>query len=158
MYFPTLTGATLDHGPLIIPYGLAGEFNLLLMAFSPAQQFELNSWLPHLDKAMRLYPHLGFHVLATLPELDEGYQKSIHTNLQEEVREPLLRPAMVSLFVDKARLFQALDIPHDRTTYLLLIEREGEIHWRTQGYATSDKRHHLWMTLDRLLTQQASDR
>jgi hypothetical protein len=54
------------------------------------------------------------------------------------------RERTITLYLDKEGFKSALDIPNENDIYLLLVEQNGNILWRTTGEYTEDKASELF--------------
>lgn len=148
MIFPTVQGRSVAGDSYIIPFELEGEFNLLLLAFEPSHQFLLNTWIGALDELKEKYPRFHFYELATLPNYNELERDLIDESMQQAVIDPKLREIVISIYVDKFRFEELLQIPNELTIYALLVDHSGNILWRSQGRMTSEKIDALRTKLD----------
>ncbi|MBC8100836.1 MAG: hypothetical protein H7Y11_15460 [Armatimonadetes bacterium] len=154
MIFPTVGGENLSGQTYILPYGLEGEFNLLMIAFEPAQQFLVRTWLPLLGQLADQYTHFRYYQLPTLNRFGEDRRTFIDQAMRRGISDPNLRDQVITLYLDKAAFCQTLNIRGESTIYLLLIDHEGIIHWRTEGIATQHKKDDLATTVERLFQNQ----
>jgi hypothetical protein len=49
------------------------------------------------------------------------------------------RERTITLYLNKKTFRKELDIPDEKTIYILLINKKGEVIWRTQGRFTNEK-------------------
>lgn len=148
MIFPTVQGTNVAGESYIIPFELEGEFNLLLLGFEPSHQYLLNTWVSALDSLESKYPRFRYYELATLPNYDEHERELIEASMQQAVLEPRMREIIISVFVDKVRFAELLQLPNELTIYVLLVDHSGNVIWRSQGRMTTEKISALRMKLD----------
>lgn len=156
-FFPTVTGENLVGDNFTLPFSLEGEFNVLLLAFNPSQYIELRSWGPVLDQAIHQYENLRYYELPTLDEYNEDQYRLLMQNMRQGVTDPTMREIVITLCVDKRHFLETLEIDSELTITVLLIDREGEIYWRTQGYASFIKQAQLRVALNRYVQVPQSD-
>ena len=55
------------------------------------------------------------------------------------IPDPAARARTITLYLDKERFRQALGLPDEEHIYLLLIDRDGRVHWQTRGPYSPEK-------------------
>ncbi len=134
--FPPLTAYNLNKQKVILPGGMAGKIDLLLISFAPEQHRDAESWLAaaqalqHMDFQFRYYE---------LPV--EGRENFVFrwwdtSSLRSDENDPELWPWIVPLFVDRGKLMRDLEIPNAKQVVALLVDRQGRILWRASGPMT----------------------
>jgi hypothetical protein len=150
MNFPTVSGATLSGREFTIPYGLEGEYNLVMIAFEPAQQFLLRTWLPFLAQMTEQYESFRYYELPTLGNLNEDQRMFIDQGMRRSINDPAIWDIVITLYLDKNTFRKVLDMRGESTIYLFLIDHEGVILWRSEGIATQLKKDDLTRTLQKI--------
>jgi len=150
MIFPTVSGTALSGQLHTLPFSLRGEFNIVVLAFEVVHQLLVQTWMSALEDLQDLYPRLAFYEVPTLWPYSEEQRLIIDMGMRQAVANPLLEDHVIPLYVDKGLFRQLLDLPTENTIYLLLIDREGEVFWRTTGELTQEKLESLIRTLDRV--------
>lgn len=150
MFFPTVSGASLSGREHTLPFSLEGEFNVVMLAFEPVHQMLLQSWLPALENLKVKYPRFAYYELPTLWDLDEEQRKMIDIGMRQAIPNPRMHDIVITLYVQKDTLLNLLDFPDESTIYVLLIDREGEILWRSDGVITPQKLESLTRLLDQV--------
>lgn len=148
--FPTVTGVTLEGKQVTLPTGLAGEFNLLVIAFQQRQRLQVDEWMEQLRPLCVLYPTLRAYELPTIQNLltiQKGYADAW---TRRGAANPVSCGTTIPLYVDINDFNRALDIPTVSTTYAMLVDREGEVLWRMQGSYDPLKLRSLVKTLNRV--------
>jgi hypothetical protein len=147
MIFPTVFGSNLSGQEYTVPYGLEGEFNVLLVAFEPSHQFQLQSWMPSLERLHDQYPRLWYYQLPTLWSYGDEQRSMIDAGMRRAITDPDAREIVITLYLDKTVFADLLGFTSEDVIYVLLVDREGEILWRTEGMCTVAKRDELEQTL-----------
>lgn len=150
MNFPTVSGTTLSGREFTIPYGLEGEYNLVMIAFEPAQQFLLRTWLPFLAQMGEQYESFRYYELPTLGNLNEDQRMFIDQGMRRSINDPAIWDIVITLYLDKNTFRKVLDMRGESTIYLFLIDHEGVILWRSEGIATQLKKDDLTRTLQKI--------
>ncbi len=150
MIFPTVSGTALSGQPHTLPFSLRGEFNVVVLAFEVVHQFMVQTWVTALEDLQDLYPRLAFYEAPTLWPYSEEQRLIIDMGMRQAIANPFMEDHVIPLYVDKGLFRQMLELPTENTIYLLLVDREGEVFWRTTGELTADKLENLIRTLDRV--------
>lgn len=150
MIFPTVHGENLSGRVYTVPFSLEGEYNLLMVAFEPSQQFLLRTWVPFLMQLVAQYRSFRYYELPTLGVVTQDQRQYIDHAMRRNILDPNIRDLVITLYVDKVAFCKALDLRSETTIYLFLIDHEGEILWRAEGIATPYKKEELTRTLLRL--------
>lgn len=133
MHFPEVVGSNLQGKKFRLPGDLAGDFNIILIAFQQHQQWDVNTWLPLLKRLRRQYPALHYYELPTIWTLPRLRQMMIDMGMRMGIPDRTTRETTITLYLDKAAFRDALDIPHEDTISVLLVDRAGRVLWRTMG-------------------------
>ncbi|HVO42532.1 MAG TPA: hypothetical protein VMT34_07910 [Aggregatilineales bacterium] len=136
MFFPTVTGSNLEDREFVLPYGLDGEYNVLMLAFEPTHQSALRSWLPTLDHLAEEYTDFRYYEVAVLWDLPPLQRLFVDNGMRRAIQDEDLRARVITVYVDKAAFCNTLDLTDEERIYVLLIDREGQVLWRTDGAAT----------------------
>ena len=150
MMFPRVNGQNLHGKVFTLPFGLEGEFNLLVLAFHLAQQIQVQSWQPSLRSLCSQYETLCHYEVPVLADYDHQSRVFITMNMRQQITDPDQRHSVIMLYLDKSRFRHMLDLPDENSIYVLLVEREGEIVWRGEGFHTAAKSDDLRAALDTL--------
>lgn len=137
--FPVVTGVNLLREKVMLPEGLEGEKNVLLIAFQQWQQGLIDTWLPFLEEAERMTIGLRYYELPTIQKLGVLSRTFINEGMRAGIRDAATRARTITLYLDKEEFRSALGLPDESTIYLLLVDRQGRILWRAQGEFTPEK-------------------
>jgi hypothetical protein len=136
MFFPTVKGSNLVEREFVLPYSLEGEYNVVMLAFEPSHQYALRSWMPTLEFLAEEYPDFRFYqvaILADLPPMQRMFNDNV---LRRAVQDELTRSILITVYCDKSAFCEALGLPNEDTIYVMLLDHEGELLWRTEGSAS----------------------
>ncbi|MCU0496905.1 MAG: hypothetical protein MUF87_06090 [Anaerolineae bacterium] len=150
MFFPTVSGETLTGQEFTVPFGLAGELNLLLVGFDPKHLKAIRSWLAVLPEIKPHYPGFHYYHLALGSQLTQDQQMLFGLGMRHLLPEAELRELSITVFLDKALFCEWLTLPSQNTNQLFLVDREGGILWRCEGFLTPPKREDLYRILTHL--------
>jgi hypothetical protein len=133
MQFPEVRGANLLRQNLTLPGDFKGELNVLLIPFQRWQQRDVDTWIPFLQELESTHPEVRYYELPTIRELNVLARTFINEGMRAGIPDPIARERTVTLYVDKRAFRQALDLPSEARIYVLLIDRQGNVLWRTEG-------------------------
>jgi hypothetical protein len=131
--FPSVTGHDLNGRTLQLPKDLAGDVDLLFIAFVRGQQADVDTWKNFADAAQKNHPNLKVYevpVLARGISLMRGF---IDGGMRNAIKTDAARAATVTLYIDKEQFRHALDIPSEDRITVLLIKRDGTVLWKATG-------------------------
>lgn len=147
MQFPKVTGSNLDRQRVNLPQELEGEQNLVLVAFQQWQQAQVDTWIPFARQLEGSHAGLRYYELPTIQRLNILARTFINEGMRAGIRDAVARERTITLYLDKDRFREALQIPHEDEIYVLLIDREGQVLWRAEGVHTQEKGESLEATL-----------
>lgn len=139
VHFPTVSGNNLDRQALVFPRDFEGELNLLFVAFWQRQQLDVNTWLPFAEGVEAEYPAVVYYELPTIQEMPMLRRTFINEGMRAGIPSPKARERTVTLYLDKRAFVEAAGIETQDEIAVLLVNREGEIVWRTMGRFEEEK-------------------
>lgn len=131
--FPTLNGRSLEGKEFRIPLDLEGDLNLLLVAFKRSQQISINSWSSFIHDLKKTYFFIKSY---ELPVLSMGYlimRFMIDGGMKAGIPYRDVREHTITLYLKKSKFMKKLQIETDDQISLFLINKVGDILWRTTG-------------------------
>lgn len=138
MRFPTVEGSSLSGVQHRLPGTLAHDLNLLLVAFRQWQQKDVDTWVPVADDLASTVEGFGAY---ELPVISRGYRPFsgfIDGGMRSGIRDPAVRDATITLYIDRTSFMKALDIPGPDAIVPMLVTRDGAVLWRARGAASGD--------------------
>ena len=66
-------------------------------------------------------------------------QGFINSGMRGGIPDRLARERTITLYLDKDRFRQALDMPDEDHIYVLLLDQDGHVLWRERGVFSPDK-------------------
>ena len=142
--FPTISSFALDKTPILLPTGLEGRQNLLLLSWARNQGSQLDSWravsqaLQHTRMDFRVY-----RMPVNAPE-NSLFRWWDNASFRAAETDPELLHWSVPLYTDKAALHEAIALGNDEGAVVaLLVDRSGHILWKAQGASTDVTRNSL---------------
>jgi hypothetical protein len=142
-HFPTVSGSNLDRHRLTFPDDLAGELNVILIAFQQWQQAQVNTWLPLVRDIEARYRSVRHYELPTIERYPKLAQMFINEGMRAGIPDPLARERTVTLYLDKDGFRRALAMADEDDIYVLVVDRQGVVRWRSRGTLTEEKAQRL---------------
>ena len=131
--FPRVEGSNLEGDRFVLPADFGGEINVVLVAFKREQQHDVDTWMPSLKRIAEANPGLRVYELPTLGRRYRLMRSFIDGGMRSGIPDRAVRAATVTLYIDKSPFRRALGLPDEDRIYVLLVDREGRVHWRTDG-------------------------
>jgi hypothetical protein len=131
--FPKVSGANLEGRKFNLPADFEGELNLVLIPFQQWQQTWVNGWMPAAKSLMQKHPELRAYELPTLTQMSTLQRWWLDNGMRLGIPDKRTREMTITLYLDKPAFRKALNMPTENTIYALLVRRNGEIVWRSEG-------------------------
>jgi hypothetical protein len=141
--FPEVVGTNLNGQKFRLPGDFEGDLNLVFVAFQREQQLMVNTWLPTADVLESLHPRLKFYELPSISRMNPVARWFINTGMRSGIKDPNSRHKTITLFLDKEPFRKALDIPGEENIHIFLVNRQGQVAWRSEGPCDADKAKRL---------------
>lgn len=131
--FPDLKASNLEGREFNLPADFAGERNLVLIAFQREQQEQLDTWLKEMKRFQEVDPGFEYYELPTIEKLNPFMRWFIDTGMRRGIPDKNARARTITLYIDKKPFEESLQLPTEKTVYALLVDRKGNVLWRTEG-------------------------
>lgn len=141
--FPPLAAYNLNKQKVVLPGGMAGTTDLLLISFAAEQQKDLDSWLPAAQALQHTNFQFNYYELPVEGQENFVFRWWDTSSLKSDQNDPESWPWVAPLFVDRGKLMHQLNIPNAKQIVALLVDRQGRILWRASGAMTPEKRASL---------------
>jgi hypothetical protein len=139
MKFPSVSGSNLLRQKVSLPEGFKGELNIVCIAFQQWHQALVDSWVPLVEQITSSMPQVQFYELPTIYQMNVISRTFINEGMRAGIPNAKTREHTITLYLDKLNFRKALDIANEDTIYLLVIDRNGEVCWRTDGPYSEEK-------------------
>lgn len=139
MQFPSVKASNLSGREFALPAGFEGNLNLVAVAFQMWHQNEVDTWMPLLEQMEHKMPATRAYELPVLRSMNRFSQWMIDQGMRGGIPDPATRARTITLYLDKQRFRQALGLPDEDHIYLLLVDRDGRVHWQTRGPYSPEK-------------------
>src|SRR5674476_980794 len=128
--FPRVEGSNLEGEHFTLPTDFKGELNVVLIAFAREQQRDVDGWMPFLKTIAEARSDVRVYEIPTLGRRYRLMRAFINGAMRRGIADQAVRAATVTLYIDKAPFRGALNLPDEDRIYVLLVDREGKVHWR----------------------------
>jgi hypothetical protein len=150
--FPEVRGANLLGEEFNLPGDIRAEYALVMIAFQQYQQIEINTWIPLAHELTDRYPQLAYYEFPTIDRLNPAARAFIDGGMRAGIPDPVARATTITLYLDKPAFREVLDIQGEDQIIVMLINRDGEVFWRTEGPATDTSLEEVDSILQDILT------
>jgi hypothetical protein len=133
MTFPSVTAQNLERQMYHLPRDFEGVYNVVLLAFTQEQQYDVDSCMPFLRTLQTQHSALHLYELPTLPRGTWMWRRMIDYWMVTGIPDRAVRAATITLYLDVARFIRALEVPDTRAICTLLVDRAGRVYWRAYG-------------------------
>jgi hypothetical protein len=147
--FPRLIASNLEKRTFTLPDDLEGSRNLLLVAFQREQQQQVDTWLREMKRFEELDPKFRYYELPTIQSPNRLVRWFIDTGMRRGIPDQKARSRTITLYIDKKPFLKALDITDENRIYCFLVNRSGQVLWRTEGEFDDSKAASLRECLQR---------
>ncbi|MCU0643986.1 MAG: mitochondrial ATPase complex subunit ATP10 [bacterium] len=151
MPFPELKAETLSGIDMKYPDDVKGKITLILMAFKRETQRKIDSWLEPFSKTFENDTTVQFFEIPMLagawklmsPIIDGGMRSGI----------PKQKHGNVTTFYGNVNKYcELLGIEDKSDGYVFLLDKNGVIQWRSNGFASEEKLKELFDNIQSLKT------
>lgn len=139
MRFPEVTGSNLLRRKVTLPDDLQGELNILFIAFYQWHQALVDSWVPMARQLEQTFPGVQFYEIPVIQKMNVISKTFINEGMRAGIPNQTTREKTITLYIDKEAFRRALDIPHEETIWVLVLDRQGNVLWRTEGAYDQEK-------------------
>ncbi|MFO7654619.1 MAG: hypothetical protein R6X25_12480 [Candidatus Krumholzibacteriia bacterium] len=128
-----IAAETLRGRSIRLPDGLAGERNLLVIAYERDQQADVDTWLVALGNLELAPPEFSYYELPTIGGGMRFMRPVIDAGMRRGIRDRQQRDRVITLFLDKDWFRGQVGTAHTDDIAALLVDREGWILHRWFG-------------------------
>ena len=136
--FPQVDGSSLSGTSHRLPGSLAGDLNLLLIAFRQWQQSDVDTWVPVAEALAAELPEFRSYELPVLSQMYRPVSGFIDGGMRGGIPDPQVREATITMYINRKQFLNDLRIPSVDAIVPMLVTPAGEILWRTTGRRTAE--------------------
>lgn len=133
MKFPPAQGVNLLRQKITLPDDLEGKLTILFIAFQQWHQSLVDSWVPLARELEESLPGVQFYELPVIQKMNFLAQTFINEGMRAGIPNHATRQKTITLYLDKGTFRRALDIPGEDTIYVLVLDSNRNVIWRTEG-------------------------
>jgi hypothetical protein len=140
---PTLTAYNLDKAKVNLPTDLEGKVNLLLISFEPEQSKDIDTWMPAAQAIQHMNFLFNYYKMPVSSQENFIYRWWDTSSLRSVETDPLAWHWIIPLYTNKDTFRRALNIPNEKEIVLVLVDKKGQVLWKTSGRMTDEKKSSL---------------
>ncbi|MGB1253823.1 MAG: hypothetical protein ACPG8W_24650, partial [Candidatus Promineifilaceae bacterium] len=130
MKFPAINSYDRDQALVPLPYGLTGEYNLLLLSYGAWHVWQFDTWLSFANRLRDSYEGFEYYALSIAVDMaDFGRNQPPPPLLTKQ----LASRSVLTTYMSKRQLKQRLYISSDLNIAVLLVHSDGTIIWSNDG-------------------------
>lgn len=148
IHFPTVSGQNLDRQEFEFPRDFGGDLNILFVPFQQRHQLVVNTWVPFVQSAEAVYPGVVYYELPTIDAMPGLSRMFINEGMRAGIPDRLSRERTITLYLDTAEFMRAIGVSDKQSVHILLVDRVGNILWRTTGDYDPQKGDALLAAID----------
>jgi hypothetical protein len=137
--FPKVEGDNLERKHFKLPEDLEGELNLVIIPFKRTQQPLVDEWNEYLKPFIESTENLYLYEIPTLSNGFKFISFMIDGGMRAGIFDKDTRNHTITLYLNKKKFKKALDIKTENNIYIMLLKKDGQILWRTEGQVTKAK-------------------
>lgn len=136
--FPTTEGSNLNRRAFVVPGGLDARLNVLMVAFVPEQQEDVNSWLPTARDLGVRHANVEYYELPTISRSLAVAGGFVDEGMRAGIPDFDARERTITLYTDLERFLELSGIIDRERIWVGLVDREGVVYWSVRGPATPE--------------------
>jgi hypothetical protein len=152
--FPSVKGSNLAGEEFVLPEEIEAEYAIFMIAFQQYHQIDVNTWIPVVRELSQGNEKLAYYELPTISRLNPAARSFIDGGMRSGIPDPEARATTITLYLDKASFRKVLNIPNEEAIVILLVDREGEIYWRSTGPTSPTSIEDLRATISGLMEER----
>jgi hypothetical protein len=149
--FPRLIASNLEKRTFTLPDDFEGSRNLLLVAFQREQQKQVDTWLREMKQFEELDLEFRYYELPTIQSPNRLVRWFIDTGMRRGLPDKKARSRTITLYIDKQPFLKSLGITDENRIYCFLVNRSGQVMWRSEGEFDDSKGVSLREYLQRIM-------
>ncbi len=147
--FPFLSGINLEGKKFDLPQDLDGEFRIVALGFEREHQEAINTWIKVADDIVKNNPKIKFYEVPLIYELGGVSRAWINNGMRLGIQDKIARQRTITVYTNRDKFFEIMAMKGDRI-YVLLLDKNGKILWRTEGLANEKNIDSLQKTLKKI--------
>lgn len=149
--FPDVAGIDLLGEERALPGSMQGTLNIVAVAFEREHQTPVNTWIPVAEDIMQSQDEVRFYEIPVIYEMNAAGRFWVNNGMRSGIPDDEARERTITVYTDRDKFTDLLAMQMDRI-YLLLVDNDGAILWRTEGQATDETIQQLWHAINKALS------
>jgi hypothetical protein len=137
--FPTVTFDNLERQTFTLPRDFGGERNVVFIAFLRKQQDDIDTWVPFVKPLVERTRGTEYYEIPTIKRMIAPMRWFINSGMRGGIDDRAARERTITLYLDKEPFKRSLAITDENTIYVMIVDREGRVLWRTAGRFNAEK-------------------
>jgi len=138
--FPAIITYSLDKAKLNLPSDFEGKVNLLLISFEPEQSKEIETWMPAAQALQHMNFQFRYYRMPVSNQENFIYRWWDTSSLRSVETDPETWHWVIPIYTNKNDFRRALNIPNEKEVAAVLVDKTGQVLWKSSGPATNEKR------------------
>ena len=148
MNFPEIEGSNLEGRKYILPQDLNGKLNVVIMPFLREQQETVDQWVFFLVELVQKQPELRFYEIPTLQARDKYFQMAVDEAMRAGIPDKSARERTITIYTNREEFLPKLSVDGLEIIQIFLLNKKGQILWRSEGEFTKQKGIELEMAIN----------
>lgn len=153
--FPNIKGKTVNGHERTLPHDFTGRYNIVLLAFTQEQQYEVNTWMTFLMRLRQTNPEVNVYEVPVVKRYSFVQRRLLDYWMYSGIPDADTRDRTITLYTDVGAFLDTLGLPNAATIYMLVVDRDGLVSWQTTGSYDERKAAELINKLNLLKGQPA---
>ena len=141
--FPALTTYNLDKVKVNLPADFECKVNLLLISFEAEQSKDIDTWMTTAQALQHINFQFCYYKMPVSNQENIIYRWWDMSSLRSIETDPIAWHWIFPLFTNKDVFRRALNIPNEHEIVLVLVDKTGQVLWKTPGRMTDEKKFSL---------------
>jgi hypothetical protein len=141
--FPSISTYSLDKAKVTLPADFEAKVNLLLISFEPEQTKDIDTWMPLAQALQHMNFQFRYYKIPVSNQENLIYRWWDSSSLRSVETDPETWHWIIPLYINKNDFRRSLNIPNEKEIVIALVDKTGQVIWKTSGRLTGDKKASL---------------
>jgi hypothetical protein len=147
--FPIITGTSLSGNDVTFPDDISGRVAVLSIAFKQRAQLCINTWADELLPKYGIDQNVQYYEIPMLGGQWTMARNWIDGGMQSGVPKPL-HDFTVTYYGPLKQYYKSLEINSKKNCYIYVLDQDGIIKGKFEGFSTPEKMNELFTLIDSL--------
>lgn len=136
--FVLVEGIDLDGRIRQLPKAFTGKLNIVIVAFKREQQQDVDGWISGTENMLKKNRNLRFYEIPVIYKMNSFSRSWINNGMRRGISDEAARKRTITVYTDREKFFSLMKMKEDRI-YVLLLDENGKILWRSEGKSSEKK-------------------